>query len=109
MHCRFARWHFENLEEPTEANDLILKFVHPEVWREVARARQAVLTERSAQNYWNLARAYALVFADYDPADYQADVPFYFYSPLLAQTTEAQYLKAIELDLGNKELRKEFA
>jgi hypothetical protein len=103
-----VRWHFENLE-PTEANDLILKFVHPEVWREVARARQAVLTERSAQNYWNLARAYALVFADYDPADYQADVPFYFYSPLLAQTTEAQYLKAIELDPGNKELRKEFA
>jgi hypothetical protein len=101
-----VRWHFENLE-PTEADDLVLTFVQPYLWREVGRARQAVTAEPTSQNYWNLARTLASVISEYNPS--YPDSLYSFYSPLLAQIAEAQYLKAIELDPANKELRQEFA
>ena len=94
-----VRWHFENLE-PTEADDLVLTFVQPYLWREVGRARQAVTAEPTSQNYWNLARTLASVIAEYNPS--YPDSLYSFYSPLLAQIAEAQYLKAIELDPANK-------
>lgn len=100
-----VRWHFADLE-PTRANDVVLKVVRPDTWLEVGRARQAVMAERSAQNYWNLARAYGDIINDYYVLATGDDL-YSFYSPLLAQTAEAQYLKAIELDPSNRELRQE--
>jgi hypothetical protein len=100
-----VKWHFEDLE-PTEANDIVLKVVPPDVWEGVGQARQALASNRTAENYANLARAYGNIISNYYVlAEPQA--LYSFYSPLLAQTAEAQYLKAIELDPNNRELRQE--
>lgn len=108
-----VRWHFDNLE-PTLENDIRLKLANPDIWREVvAPARQAVLRERSAANYWALAKAYAGVLVEDKYASVtdspEADSIWAFRSPLLASIVVAQYQKAIELDPGNRLLRVEFA
>lgn len=98
-------WHFENLE-PTPANDILLTVVNPNVWGNVAEARKAVLHEKTAQNYWDLARAYASIIENYDSSSAVIG-PLNFYSPSLAQTAEAQYLKALDLNPTNTRLRQE--
>lgn len=100
-----VKWHFENLE-PTEADDIVLKVVSPEVWYGVGQARQVLTSNRTAENYAALARAYSTIISDYYVLAEPDDL-YSFYSPLLAQTAEAQYLKAIELDPNNRELRQE--
>lgn len=100
-----VRWHFENLE-PTVADDITLKVVHPDTWLEVGRARQALASDRSSENYANLARAYGNLISNYYVLAEPDDL-YSFYSPLLAQTAEAQYLKAVELDPNHQGLRQE--
>src|SRR5574341_118850 len=90
-------WHYEDFE-PTEADDFSATVVVPDCWREVARARAALLKDASAQNYWQTAKAFAeIVFPHHG-----------FESKAIAQTAEEMYRKAIELDPDNGELRSEF-
>jgi len=99
-------WHFENLD-PTEADDLIVTFVHPDDWRNVLTARKAVGADASASNYWTLAKAYADIVSECDPEATEGSV-WSFCSPLLGQIAQAQYLKAMALEPGNPDLRQEY-
>ncbi len=91
-------WHYDNLE-PTVANDLAVTFVAPDCWLKVAAARTAVNHQATAENYWHLASAYGdIVFPHHG-----------FYSPLIAQVADAQYQKALSLDLENPQINSDYA
>jgi hypothetical protein len=96
-----VRWRRENFE-PTEADDLVITFVKPELWRDVLRARQQLATDSTGENYRVLGEAYRALIYSCDP--FEPESTYSFCSQLVQQLARAQFTKATELAPGRTAL-----